>query len=87
MYGETVNSAIKQITSAYPALSLESYVIMPNHILSADVYFIEGDAVIFMMWEMTIISLIVSKKQLLFAKKKCEKVKNTAMRDKKSKNY
>ena len=31
-YGETVNNAIQKITSAYPALSLDSYVIMPNHI-------------------------------------------------------
>ena len=31
-YGKMVDQAIKNIPSAYPALSLESYVIMPNHI-------------------------------------------------------
>jgi len=32
IYGKIVDQAIKNIPSAYPALSLESYVIMPNHI-------------------------------------------------------
>ena len=32
LYGEIVDNAIQNITSAYPALLLESYVIMPNHI-------------------------------------------------------
>ena len=31
-YGKMVDNAIQSIPSAYPALSLESYVIMPNHI-------------------------------------------------------
>ena len=31
-YGKIVDNAIQSIPSAYPALSLESYVIMPNHI-------------------------------------------------------
>ena len=31
-YGKMVDQAIQNIPSAYPALSLESYVIMPNHI-------------------------------------------------------
>ena len=31
-YGKMVDTAIQSIPSAYPALSLESYVIMPNHI-------------------------------------------------------
>ena len=31
-YGKIVDQAIKNIPSAYPALLLESYVIMPNHI-------------------------------------------------------
>ena len=31
-YGEIANEVIRNIPSAYPALSLESYVIMPNHI-------------------------------------------------------
>ena len=31
-YGEMVDHAIQNITSAYPSLSLEGYVIMPNHI-------------------------------------------------------
>ena len=31
-YGKIVDNAIQNIPSAYPALSLESYVIMPNHI-------------------------------------------------------
>jgi len=32
IYGKIVDKAIQNIASAYPALSLESYVIMPNHI-------------------------------------------------------
>ncbi len=32
LYGEIVNEAISNISSVYPALSVESYVIMPNHI-------------------------------------------------------
>lgn len=32
LYGKMVDQAIQNIPSAYPALSLESYVIMPNHI-------------------------------------------------------
>ena len=32
LYGKVVDEAIQNIPSAYPALSLESYVIMPNHI-------------------------------------------------------
>ena len=31
-YGKMVDQAIQNIPSSYPALSLESYVIMPNHI-------------------------------------------------------
>jgi len=31
-YGKMVNDAIQNISSVYPVLSLESYVIMPNHI-------------------------------------------------------
>ena len=31
-YGKTVDQAIQNIPFAYPALSLESYVIMPNHL-------------------------------------------------------
>ena len=31
-YGKMVDNAIQSVPSAYPALSLESYVIMPNHI-------------------------------------------------------
>ena len=31
-YGKMVDQAIQNIPSAYPALSLESYVIMPNHV-------------------------------------------------------
>ena len=31
-YGKMVDTAIQSIPSAYPALSLESYAIMPNHI-------------------------------------------------------
>ena len=31
-YGKMADEAIQNIPSAYPALSLESYVIMPNHI-------------------------------------------------------
>ena len=31
-YGKMVDQAIQNIPSAYPALSLESYVIMPNHL-------------------------------------------------------
>ena len=31
-YGKMVDQAIQNIPSVYPALSLESYVIMPNHI-------------------------------------------------------
>ena len=32
LHGKIVDNAIQNITSTYPALSLESYVIMPNHI-------------------------------------------------------
>ena len=32
LYGKMVDNAIQNITSAYPTLLLESYVIMPNHI-------------------------------------------------------
>ena len=31
-YGEIVNEAISNISSVYPALSVEGYAIMPNHI-------------------------------------------------------
>jgi len=31
-YGKIVNDAICGISSAYPAISVENYVIMPNHI-------------------------------------------------------
>ena len=31
-YGEIADRAIKNITSAYPSLALDGYVIMPNHI-------------------------------------------------------
>ena len=31
-YGKMVDNAIQSVPSAYPTLSLESYVIMPNHI-------------------------------------------------------
>ena len=31
-YGKMVDNAIQNISSAYPTLALESYVIMPNHI-------------------------------------------------------
>ena len=31
-YGKIVNEAINNISSTYPALSVESYVIMPNHV-------------------------------------------------------
>lgn len=31
-YGKMVDNAIQNIPSAYPALSLEGYIIMPNHI-------------------------------------------------------
>ena len=32
LYGEIVDEAMNNISSAYPALSVEGYVIMPNHI-------------------------------------------------------
>ena len=32
LYGEIVNEAISNISSVYPTLSVEDYVIMPNHI-------------------------------------------------------
>ena len=43
-YGKMVDQAIQNIPSAYPALSLESYVIMPNHCNTKAKLAIKGDS-------------------------------------------